>query len=164
MKKITISNALTIGRLICGPIIMVSIFLSEYHFALGVFLIAALTDVFDGYIARKLKEKTRFGQILDPIADKLLLGFILYGFFIKHRLYGWIIIFSVVVILYVMGDIFFVKKKMKVKSFGRIAFFFHTITVVAFLLNLAFKWILLWIAIILAAAVSIYYAIQYYRR
>src|SRR5205823_7140080 len=41
---------------------------------LGIFLVAAITDFFDGYFARRLNKTTRLGALLDPIADKLLMS------------------------------------------------------------------------------------------
>src|SRR5437762_10903166 len=44
------------------------------HWAIGVFAIMAITDKLDGYLARKLKQASKLGAILDPVADKLLVA------------------------------------------------------------------------------------------
>ncbi|RLV60086.1 CDP-diacylglycerol--glycerol-3-phosphate 3-phosphatidyltransferase [Parashewanella curva] len=67
--------ALTLFRLILVPVFIVLFYLpySWANFAAAfAFWLAAVTDFFDGYAARKLKQSTRFGAFLDPVADKLM--------------------------------------------------------------------------------------------
>jgi cardiolipin synthase len=69
----TISNFLTVLRIFLVPVIVIGI---AYHWWATVFfllLLACVTDVLDGYIARWLNEQTALGACLDPIADKILL-------------------------------------------------------------------------------------------
>ena len=69
---------LTYLRIIFGPIILISTILFEaYWVAFWLFFISALTDYFDGVLARKLNLVSRLGSILDPIADKVLVVFAL---------------------------------------------------------------------------------------
>tara|TARA_B100001939_G_scaffold280348_1_gene249016 strand:+ start:1810 stop:2352 length:543 start_codon:yes stop_codon:yes gene_type:complete len=73
-------NFLTVSRLLSGPIIFVSItFFNYYLFALILFLLSAITDFFDGFLARKYYLVSSFGEMLDPIADKVLLLFLLFS-------------------------------------------------------------------------------------
>ena len=68
-------NKLTLGRLILIPFFVLFFYLNftgHYLVSLAIFAIAALTDFFDGYIARKYNLVTDLGQFLDPIADKVL--------------------------------------------------------------------------------------------
>ena len=68
----TIPNVLTMIRLILVPVFVV-LFLRGYRMAsLGVFVGASLTDMLDGYLARKLNQITDFGKLFDPLADKLM--------------------------------------------------------------------------------------------
>lgn len=72
-----IPNALTVMRILIVPILIAGSFLESqlYHYvAAGLFLLASVTDFFDGYLARRLKAQSRFGTLLDPIADKLLVA------------------------------------------------------------------------------------------
>ncbi|NLD86933.1 MAG: CDP-diacylglycerol--glycerol-3-phosphate 3-phosphatidyltransferase [Clostridiales bacterium] len=73
--KMNIPNALSLLRLILVPVFAL-VFFSElegaYLIAGGIFLFAGITDVLDGYIARKYNMITRLGRILDPLADKLM--------------------------------------------------------------------------------------------
>jgi CDP-diacylglycerol--glycerol-3-phosphate 3-phosphatidyltransferase len=69
-------NSLTVFRIFLIPILVV-VLLSQFEqkslIALGIFLIAALTDMLDGFLARRKRQVSVFGQLLDPIADKLLI-------------------------------------------------------------------------------------------
>ncbi len=71
-----IPNILTIFRLIAAPAVgLVFVYLPSPYadwIALGLFVIAALTDYLDGYLARKWKQITNLGRMLDPIADKAM--------------------------------------------------------------------------------------------
>lgn len=71
----TVPNLLTLLRLALIPIFMLTFYLPfPYHewATAGVFLLAALTDWFDGFLARRLKQLSEFGAFLDPVVDKLM--------------------------------------------------------------------------------------------
>ena len=70
----TVPNQLTFLRLGFLPLFIILIFYRSYSWALAVLLVAALTDMMDGLLARSLNQKTALGAYLDPIADKLLLS------------------------------------------------------------------------------------------
>jgi len=73
----TISNQLTMGRVLAIPVFMAVFFLPGdlgYWLSGVLFMIAALTDWLDGYLARSRGEVTPFGRFLDPVADKLLVA------------------------------------------------------------------------------------------
>ncbi len=65
-------NKLTMSRLILVPIFMAVMLMGYYLPALAIFCVAAITDFFDGYLARKHNLVSSFGKIMDPLADKLL--------------------------------------------------------------------------------------------
>ena len=64
--------------------------------AFAVYVIASLTDLLDGYLARKWKQITTFGKLMDPLADKLLLIVALYCFTIDRYLPWFILIFVLI--------------------------------------------------------------------
>jgi CDP-diacylglycerol---glycerol-3-phosphate 3-phosphatidyltransferase len=68
-------NSLTLFRIFLVPLLVV-VLLTKYSNRLGlvIFLVAAITDFFDGYFARRMQKITRLGALLDPIADKLLMS------------------------------------------------------------------------------------------
>lgn len=73
-------NFLTLSRIFFGGIIFLLLTRPEGHFfALILFFVAGGTDFFDGYLARKYNLSSQLGEILDPIADKILIVFVLFG-------------------------------------------------------------------------------------
>ena len=105
-------NQLTFLRILCIPIVVYLLIYSQdapvvafnlYFFKTSVitpglieiiagwvFGLAALTDFFDGWIARRFKTETILGRLLDPLADKLLVVSCLIILVEKHRLFGWV--------------------------------------------------------------------------
>lgn len=73
-RILTVPNQLTFLRLGFLPLFIILVFYRRYTWALGILILAALTDSMDGLLARSLNQKTRLGAYLDPIADKLLLS------------------------------------------------------------------------------------------
>lgn len=75
--KMNVPNALTMVRIFCTPIMIVLCLVNipngiGYFCALGVYVLACLTDFLDGYIARKYNLVTDFGKFMDQIADKFI--------------------------------------------------------------------------------------------
>ncbi|MTH34527.1 CDP-diacylglycerol--glycerol-3-phosphate 3-phosphatidyltransferase [Paracoccus limosus] len=72
----TLPNILTVLRLAAAPLVPLMFFFLSRPFAdfaaLALFLVAAITDWFDGYLARAWKQESRFGAAMDPIADKAM--------------------------------------------------------------------------------------------
>ena len=76
----TFLNILTITRILIGALIFILLlFDSFFLLALILFIIAGLSDYFDGYLARKYDASSQIGEILDPIADKILIVFLFFG-------------------------------------------------------------------------------------
>ncbi len=71
-------NYLTIARILIIPIIVLTFYFEEsplaHQVGAGLFTVASITDFFDGYLARRFNITSNFGQMFDPIADKLLVG------------------------------------------------------------------------------------------
>ena len=76
MKKEQIPNVLTVGRILFIPLFILILTLGHsqgsHLLAAIIFAVASITDYLDGYLARKLKQTTRFGAFLDPVADKVM--------------------------------------------------------------------------------------------
>jgi len=86
MGILNLPNTLTISRIILIPLFVSSMIYRRYDYALYLFIVAALTDTFDGLLARLKKQKTSLGTFLDPLADK----FLLVTSFILLSIYGLI--------------------------------------------------------------------------
>ncbi|MDO8656381.1 MAG: CDP-alcohol phosphatidyltransferase family protein [Nanoarchaeota archaeon] len=90
----SLANTITLFRLAMAPLIFYLLF-QESTLASGIalllFVAAVLSDVLDGYIARKRNEITRLGSFLDPFADKILLYSLLLAFFLQNLFWFWII-------------------------------------------------------------------------
>jgi len=73
-------NLLTLSRIFIAIIIFGLLMLNNYYvLAFVLFFVAGLTDYFDGFLARKYNASSQMGEILDPIADKILIIFLFFG-------------------------------------------------------------------------------------
>lgn len=85
-------NKITLVRILLVPVVMMFLLTLQEWLALAVFLLAALTDGLDGYIARKKRLITNMGKFLDPLADKLLISAVLIVLVQLQRLDAWMAI------------------------------------------------------------------------
>jgi CDP-diacylglycerol---glycerol-3-phosphate 3-phosphatidyltransferase len=101
---VNLPNYLTLFRIFFVPLLVVVLLtpysenwfgIERYSLAIVIFLIAAITDILDGHIARKRNQVSRIGALLDPVADKLLISAALIVLVEKHLAPSW----AVVVIL-----------------------------------------------------------------
>ncbi|MGO9377081.1 MAG: CDP-alcohol phosphatidyltransferase family protein [Dissulfurispiraceae bacterium] len=83
---ISLPNMITLLRIILIPVFVTALIYRRYDYALGLFVIASITDMLDGLLARITDQKTKLGAFLDPLADKVLL----LTSFILFSVYGWI--------------------------------------------------------------------------
>lgn len=106
MAVYTIPNFLTMLRILAIPGIVCSLYTQSFWgdwIAFGFYAAACITDFFDGYIARAMRQISMVGRFLDPIADKLLVSTVLISYVGLGRLVGWNLI---PVILIVCREIF----------------------------------------------------------
>jgi cardiolipin synthase len=73
LRPITVPNFITLVRMAIVPFFVLAVNDHNFRLALGIFVLAGLTDALDGWLARKLGAGSVIGAYLDPIADKLLL-------------------------------------------------------------------------------------------
>lgn len=74
MRFVNLPNTLSLFRIFLVPLVVVVLLIKYPMTGLAIFWIAAITDFLDGYLARKRKQVTTLGQLLDPLADKLLIS------------------------------------------------------------------------------------------
>ena len=106
-------------------------------FALTLF--ASLTDILDGYLARKMNQVTEFGKIIDPFADKVCIGIIITKLYLIHQIPGYyfIMIISRDILIF-LGGIFLTKKLGRVlpsNMVGKIAVLIIGIVIILTLLQ-----------------------------
>jgi CDP-diacylglycerol---glycerol-3-phosphate 3-phosphatidyltransferase len=103
--RMNLPNLLTLLRIFFVPLLVAALLgqdlgvnwarlvpVSPELFALGIFLVAAATDLIDGYFARRWKQVTTVGTLLDPIADKLLISAALISLVEIQRVPAWMVI------------------------------------------------------------------------
>ena len=89
-------NKITIGRIILVPVFMVLLYCDLPYWALVVYIIACLSDMADGYIARHYNQISNFGKFMDPLADKVLVLAAMCFFIENGQMPGW----AVVIVLF----------------------------------------------------------------
>jgi CDP-diacylglycerol--glycerol-3-phosphate 3-phosphatidyltransferase len=92
-------NSLTIARIFLVPIVVAVLLTNEMHnwvfWGSSLFLVTALTDLLDGYLARRRKQVTTLGRLLDPIADKLLISAALISLVQLDMVKAWMVVIIV---------------------------------------------------------------------
>jgi len=100
----TLANMLTIFRIVLVPVYLWYFARQTWEsvvIALIVFIVAAVTDLFDGRLARSMKEVTKFGKFMDPLADKFLVIGALVQFWLMGLVNGWFVAVIVIRDIYV---------------------------------------------------------------
>lgn len=153
----SLADKLTILRILLIPVFVSLLFyfnearLYLRYVLLAVFGIAVLTDFFDGLVARIKKEKSEIGQVIDPLADKLLLltAFIaLYALRkslpLSHEIPLWVVLIIVsrdLIILLGVMLLYFMKIEIPIapSMWGKFTTFFQMITVLVVILDIPFS-------------------------
>ena len=172
----TIPNVLTMIRLLLVPVFVVVYFRTSAepkYAALAIFAAASLTDMLDGYLARKLNQITDFGKLFDPLADKLMVLSALVCQAVTG-VFPWaaVIVVACKELVMVLGGLFMLSRDVVVYSniVGKAAqvCFILSLILSFFLVPLA-EWgtrldlILLWITVGLAVLAMVVYAAEYLR-
>ena len=172
----TIPNVLTMIRLLLVPVFVVVYFRTAAepkYAALAVFAAASLTDMLDGYLARKLNQITDFGKLFDPLADKLMVLTAL----VCQALTGvfpWaaVIVVACKELFMVIGGLFLLSRDVVVYSniFGKAAQVSFILSLILSFFHVPLEeWgtrldlILLWITVGLAILAMVVYAAEYLR-
>ena len=163
--KFNIPNKITIIRVILIPLFAIILLVSiPYKNVLAAFIFAMLSisDFLDGYFARKKKQVTEFGKLIDPIADKLLVSTALI-FLIGKGVELWmaVVIISREVIITAMR-IYLLPSKMVVpaSNFGKTKTVLQSIAIVFVLLQLPLSWYVMLIAVFLTVISGVEYFVR----
>ena len=92
----TTANKITIFRILLIPVFLVLAYMGQQYWALAVYIIACLSDMADGYIARHYNQISNFGKFMDPLADKVLVLAAMCFFIENGQMPGW----AVVIVLF----------------------------------------------------------------
>ncbi|MCI0734800.1 MAG: CDP-diacylglycerol--glycerol-3-phosphate 3-phosphatidyltransferase [Beijerinckiaceae bacterium] len=98
----SVPNILTYGRMMAVPAVAACLFWPEFDLArwtaLGIFVAAGVSDFLDGYLARAWSQQSRLGQMLDPIADKLLVSSVLMMLVADHTIASFSLSAAVIIL------------------------------------------------------------------
>lgn len=143
LRPITLPNFITLVRMAMVPFFVLAVNDQDFRLALGIFVLAGLTDLLDGWLARKLGASSVIGAYLDPMADKLLLTAAYIVLAIPQgqavviplwlailTLFRDFLIMLVAVVLYVVEDI----QRFPPSILGKITTFMHVATIAVVLL------------------------------
>ncbi len=139
----TLANQLTLARIVLTPVFVVLLLSPEpalVQWALVVYAVAAITDYYDGYVARMMRSESRVGRFLDPLADKLLTVSAFVCFIYLDLIPLWMVLVVVgrdVLITALRmyaewrGDGFVTIRAAKWKTFLQLGFIFYTLLLFA---------------------------------
>jgi CDP-diacylglycerol--glycerol-3-phosphate 3-phosphatidyltransferase len=99
-------NKLTVSRIVLAPVFLALLLIDDVRaraLALATFLVAALTDLYDGYLARRTGVVTGFGKFMDPLADKILTSSAFIAFVALGYARVWMVLPIVIRELFITG-------------------------------------------------------------
>ena len=161
-RRVNLPNKITLFRIAAIPVFVIFLLSTIAHkeiVAAVIFIILALSDALDGYIARKRKLVTSFGQLVDPLADKLLVSSALI-FLIGKGIDAWMAYVIIAREFIVTGIRTVAMTKHHVipaKKSGKVKTFIQVVAITAVLVNLPFAWVLMLIAVL----ITLYSGIEY---
>ncbi len=158
MFPLNVPNVLTLLRIVAVPVLVVAL-LDETPdgdvIAAIVFALAALTDGLDGYIARRKKQVTTFGKLMDPLADKLLVIAALVSLVSLDRLAAWVAMVIIARELAVTGLRTIAAERGVVIAASRLGKLKTALQIAAIIALIAFDPSPLWADLLLYAAVAV---------
>jgi len=101
LRPLSLPNLLTYGRITAVPAIALLFFMwgdVGRWLSLLIFIVASVTDWLDGYLARAWQQQSALGRMLDPIADKLLVGVVLLLLVSDATISGWSLIAAIIIL------------------------------------------------------------------
>jgi len=109
---VNLPNILTTVRLALVPVFVILFYSGHPRYALAAYMTACLTDVLDGYLARRMDQVTAFGKLMDPLADKVMQLAMLFCLSHKGHLAWWVLaIMAGKEIFMVIGGTMLLKKR-----------------------------------------------------
>ncbi len=164
-------NVLTCLRGLMVPLVPVLYYLVGKPWAMAVFILASLTDILDGYLARRFNQITTFGVLLDPAADKLMNLTTLFTLFFD-RVLPWIILAVMLLkemTMLILGTVFYKKIRFVMASnlFGKTAtvlFFIGIVLTFLHEMTAPYDHVVLYVALVSSVIAFFFYAREAYHR
>lgn len=158
-------NILTISRFFLIPVFVIVFFLGHEMMAFGVFLLAGVTDMVDGYLARKYNLITELGIMLDPLADKLMTLTVFVSLLITEKI-SWLvagIVFFRDAGMIISSVIFHFKGKKTVPAnfFGKMTTVLFYIAILMIIFELPYRLQFLWFVVVFSFITSIKYILEF---
>ncbi len=172
---LTLANKITIGRILLIPV-FIAVLLSYsperaylLWWSLGIYLTAEITDVIDGYIARRFYQKTKAGSILDPLADKFFLISALIILYVQGERFAWAVRFPLwLVVTFVARDVILIlggllielkrcPMEIKPNILGKATAFLQSVCVVTVFVQLDMAHVIWWLAVVVAVVSGLIY-------
>ena len=152
-------NHLTIFRFIATPAVIVLMLYEEYYIGLFAFLFVAFSDMLDGSMARARSQITEWGKAYDPLADKILVGSMVFIIVLKYIDFwtAMIIIGIEVIIIFVAWIRKITGRKIEANIWGKIKMILQVVGVSILLLSIIFNWA----ALLPVASGTLYTAIAF---
>lgn len=156
---------LTISRFFLIPVFVVTYFRGYEKTAFLVFILAGLTDIADGYLARKYNQVSKLGSLLDPLADKLMVLTVFFTLLVAKKI-SWI--FVVIVLIrdggMIISSIIFHfkgKKTVPANRLGKLTTVLFYIAIMLVSFDLPYHSEFLWLVIIFSLITSIVYLLEF---
>lgn len=165
----SLADKISSVRIILIPVFVSLLIYSKDHpvlrwYALAVFILAVLSDFFDGMVARIKKEKSELGQIIDPLADKLLMlaAFLSLYLLPGYSIYLWVVLAVVsrdVIILSGVVILHSLKIEINIQPtiWGKLTTFFQMVTILWILIGIPHHFFICLLAVIFTFASGIDY-------
>lgn len=166
--KMSIPNYLTLFRFFLIPVFIYTFYnYSNYLLPFSIFILAGITDMLDGYIARKNSTVTKLGKLLDPLADKFMLLSVLFVLTDRKLIPVWIIIVVLVKELFlIVGSGVLYRKNIITEAswYGKLStvLFYMAIIITVFINDLIGTYVLI-AAVISTLYAGIRYAVHYFK-
>lgn len=166
--NMTISNIITISRLVLLPFIIYFLLAEQRLVAFVIMLVSLFSDGLDGYLARKLNQESRLGKFLDPLCDKIFLAAVLITLLYIKAVPLWAVLVIVLRdFLILLGSYILLKSKAVVEpsnAFGKITGFIFGSMILAFTIGWALIGnIFMYLSIPVMAIAFISYSVNYLR-
>ena len=171
---LNLPNTLALLRVLMAPLMFIFLVQRDWfegwdvswldYFAALIFVLASVTDFFDGYIARKWNQMTKLGAILDPLADKMLILAAFLGLMMIDRANAWIVYLILTREFFITGlRVMAISegKNISATMAGKVKTVAQMIAIGFLIMNWPFATLLLWIALILTLYSGYEYILGY---